>query len=703
MRRLIIVVVLALGGAGCGARDSARVSPGQELAISLGTPAERRAAFASAYQLMRRGDEVQALPMFRALATGYPELGDHALYIAGTIAARGGDPAAEADFLRLLLQYPQSVKAPAAALALGELLLRAGRLDEARLQLQRASEVWDTATEQRARLALAEVDERGGNYDAAYAGYTQVRRAMLAAAPGRAAKERILALRERRPDLAPRGYDLLAEARLLVTERDLAAAERAADQLLIEGVVEPAAALRVRADALYGRGDLEAALACLRSLVDRYGFSDEAPGALFRLASIRWNRDHDEIALNLFAEFRRRYTHDQRAPEAVYAMARIHQSAGRNRRAVENYRELLRLYPRSNLVDEAHWRLGWMRYVSGDWEGAVEWFERLAARRSAPLWRRGARYWQARALGHAGRTYAARALYRDIIGDDGSDYYALWAERRLNEVPGPLLLAARSRASLPAAALPAVESIGLPSLPAAELFHFSRWAELRAAGVLPLAREELRAVERERPDDVTTQRYLLQAYASVDGYAAAQHLLRRLGSQAGLSAWERQRVLYPLAFWEIVSRGAQANGVDPLLVVAVMRQESLFDPQARSAANAYGLMQLLPQTAAQLAAGRPLDQSTLFEPEINVELGTRYLSGLLSRFGGDVLRALAAYNGGEASVRKWEQRFGGLEPDEFVESITYRETRDYVKRVLSNYRAYEQIYGADRPSASTAG
>jgi soluble lytic murein transglycosylase len=161
-----------------------------------------------------------------------------------------------------------------------------------------------------------------------------------------------------------------------------------------------------------------------------------------------------------------------------------------------------------------------------------------------------------------------------------------------------------------------------------------------------------------------------------------------------LSSDERERLLYPLAFWASVRREADANGVDPLLVEAVMRQESLFDPDARSPADARGLMQLLASTAEKLTASGSID---LTQPDLNIQLGTRYLHILLARFGSDTLKALAAYNGGEAAVEKWQQRFPDLDPDEFVENISYRETRDYVKRVVTNYRKYQQLYAAGAP------
>lgn len=145
-----------------------------------------------------------------------------------------------------------------------------------------------------------------------------------------------------------------------------------------------------------------------------------------------------------------------------------------------------------------------------------------------------------------------------------------------------------------------------------------------------------------------------------------------------------------------MSRAADKEGIDPLIAIALMRQESLFDPAARSPADARGLMQLLPSTAERVARGRgePSPADHLYDPDVNVALGVAHLADLMRLYGGDPLKATAAYNGGEEAVTRWQQRYGALPPDEFVESITYRETRDYVKKVVANYCAYQQQYSS---------
>lgn len=158
-------------------------------------------------------------------------------------------------------------------------------------------------------------------------------------------------------------------------------------------------------------------------------------------------------------------------------------------------------------------------------------------------------------------------------------------------------------------------------------------------------------------------------------------------------AW---RLAYPLAFWEEVGTWAEAYGVDPLLVLAVMREESHFSPTAVSTSGARGLMQLMPSTArwiAEAKLGENLREEELLRPETNIKLGTWYLSHLLEQFDGDVAMAVAAYNGGPGNVGRWTADPTYQGPADFPAVLVFPETREYLTRVLRSWLIYRSLYG----------
>ena len=177
-----------------------------------------------------------------------------------------------------------------------------------------------------------------------------------------------------------------------------------------------------------------------------------------------------------------------------------------------------------------------------------------------------------------------------------------------------------------------------------------------------------------------------------------------LANQISLLSDELNRYRYPLAFWATIRKIAQERDLDPYLVLALIRQESIFDPRALSPASAFGLMQLLPSTAVRTAAQLglpPPPPENLYEPELNLTLGTHYLKELLRRYPNNPAKALAAYNAGENAVARWEKQIAAEDEEEFIERIPYRETRLYVKLVLRNHRIYRRIYEAknEKPSS----
>jgi soluble lytic murein transglycosylase len=213
---------------------------------------------------------------------------------------------------------------------------------------------------------------------------------------------------------------------------------------------------------------------------------------------------------------------------------------------------------------------------------------------------------------------------------------------------------------------------------------------------------------REAEDDVArrvreagTDRALLYPLAEAleqRGFAPQGIRIGLALRNAGVATDPRlARILYPFPFREMVAAEARERGLDPFLAAAVIRQESSFKPRALSRAGAMGLMQVMPATGSGLAAGagiRGWDREMLFNPEINVHLGTRYLASQMRAYGGRLPYVFSAYNAGPVRVTRW-RRFpeatGDLEL--FTERIPFEETRDYVKILTRNIALYRGMYG----------
>lgn len=187
----------------------------------------------------------------------------------------------------------------------------------------------------------------------------------------------------------------------------------------------------------------------------------------------------------------------------------------------------------------------------------------------------------------------------------------------------------------------------------------------------------------------------MREYARLGAYGRSVALANQLSP----SSEELDRYRYPLAYWDGIQKTAKDTGLDPYLVLGIIRQESLFDPKVVSPASAYGLMQLLPSTAGRTAAQLglpPPPREKLFEPDLNLTLGMYHFKELLQLYSNNPIKAIAAYNAGQDAVARWEKQIITDDPEEFIERIPYSETRLYVKLVLRNHLNYQQLYGNAR-------
>lgn len=162
------------------------------------------------------------------------------------------------------------------------------------------------------------------------------------------------------------------------------------------------------------------------------------------------------------------------------------------------------------------------------------------------------------------------------------------------------------------------------------------------------------------------------------------------------SDWFQRKYIYPFPYKELVYEYSLKNEVDPFLVAAVIRTESKFLPRARSPRGAFGLMQMMPETAqwvAKESKEQDFSLERLAEPEVNIRMGTWYLSNLQREFQGNPSLVLAAYNGGRGNVKEWMKRFGWDGNFSDHSQIPFKETREYVGKVLRSQKRYRDLYG----------
>jgi soluble lytic murein transglycosylase len=336
------------------------------------------------------------------------------------------------------------------------------------------------------------------------------------------------------------------------------------------------------------------------------------------------------------------------------------------------FADLIKLHPRSRQADEARWRRGWIRYRRGQFVEAEALFIRAADEAPGAYRAAASLSWAARVRERRGQS--GRALLERLARTYPHTYYGERARRRLGwPQPGRVTPG--------------------PTSPQSTHLFASAAAELTALGFDREAADEAEALPLEDADAATLRAVAISSarLGELPDSATAAEGAIRLSPQgwARIDA-ELWKLAYPRAYWEQI-QAAAPEGLDPYLVLAVMREESRFDPRAVSSAGAVGLMQVLPGTARGLAGGTRVAPEHLMDAATNIRYGITYLRRSLRTFGNDVPLALAAYNAGPAAARRFARRRGG-DADLFIETIPYAETRAYVQRVLESYSIYRWLY-----------
>lgn len=406
-----------------------------------------------------------------------------------------------------------------------------------------------------------------------------------------------------------------------------------------------------------------------------------AEGVLLR-AHRALRANENQRARSLMAEIERKYPRESAAEEAGFFVGWLDLQIGRPAEAVKSFEAFQKRHPRARRRDEALWFEGLALLLQGRYGETRAALQNLVRQYPKSSLVPQARYWTARSLQLGGsQADTWTETYEQVIRLFPGSFYALLSSERL-----------RVLGRKPPAAFPGGPKTIRTAIPG-ELRLAITLAE---AGLLRDANEELQQrLERVRSTAQAVE--FGHALQQIGEYGLAYALAARVlwGSAYGSKEGHSLALLYPRAYRPMVEREANERQVDPFLIWAVMRRESSFRPEAISAANARGLMQVFPPTAsaisAKLAVEAP-EPNELFSADVNLKLAVWYLGELMKRFGHPALAA-AAYNAGPGPVLKWMEERGSMPLDLFVERIPYKETRAYVKQVVADYFTYCQLYG----------
>ncbi|HJO38752.1 MAG: transglycosylase SLT domain-containing protein [Vicinamibacterales bacterium] len=590
-------------------------------------------------------------------------------------------------------------------LAVADTLRDAGRVDRAGVRYRQVLGFERRGTTaDRARLGLAAVHEAAGEVDRALALHrdTQLQfRSSAAFVTARAAEDRL----DPRRSLAPLTADHYAD---LSQRLRRSARYRTALELLDEwaevhsGSTDPSEIDLERVETLYAMRSNDAAIAACTAFASHYPSHRQLPRVRlvrFRLA-VRLGRTEEVRALggDLWQgrvpgaplSIRR----DTGTLLAAYLVA-----VGRVDEGLDVYRELFRITQSAGDQRTVLWRAGVAALQAGQLERAATNLRSLVRRGPTGELAPAALYWLAVAEQRLGRTDAALDALRSLTTRFTYHYYGVRGAERLADasLTGDGTAQRRDRSTFPTLSL-TDGSRRAPELAAA--------TALARAGLARDAADLLWDLLERHSRDQGLALLTARALATSGDYGRASRVvanhfgefLRRPADAMPDDFWQ---LVYPRPFRPDVEAAAAANDLDPLVLYAIMRQESRFDPRARSAVGALGLFQIMPYTAAALGPRVGVgdvsdDEAAMLEPRVNAAIGARLAGTLLGMFDGQLAPVAASYNAGEDLAEVWWRAADGLREDYFVDAIPYSETRRFVREVLTNYDSYRRLYAAGR-------
>ena len=449
------------------------------------------------------------------------------------------------------------------------------------------------------------------------------------------------------------------------------------------------------AETLYHSGQDREAKRLLDSVQD--STPEVAARRLFDIGEMQRDANDDDGFLSTLSQIRQAAPTSPYLEQSLLAAANIYLLRPDYDKAIDSFRELEQRFPSGPRAHYAHWKVAWLSLRQGRTAEAKTGFEQQITLYPDSSEVPDALYWRARLAEEDGDAAMAAAFYQKISERYRNYYYGpLARERKAKlQVTGDSPHYAILDHVAPLSDVPMLTDTTVPD----DNLRVEKAHLLENGGLLDFAVNELKAAAEEEKGNWLPAE-IARMYEDAGMYNLAVETLKRaIPNYFSLDLTALPRAywegLFPRPYWTDLKRFSAANALDPYLVASLIRQESEFNPNAVSNKNALGLMQLLPQVGKGVAKQERIRHFTatkLFTPTINLQLGTKYFRSMVDQFGGFEY-ALAAYNAGDYRVRDWQADGKYRDIQEFVESIPFTQTREYVQAIMRNANVYRQLYG----------
>ncbi|HYJ46337.1 MAG TPA: transglycosylase SLT domain-containing protein, partial [Pyrinomonadaceae bacterium] len=432
--------------------------------------------------------------------------------------------------------------------------------------------------------------------------------------------------------------------------------------------------------------------------------ADERAEALFYLTQAYANLKQWDGARGAINELRRSFPTSSFAARAMNRAGEIARDAKLADVAAGLFRDAVSAYPGTGETAQAQFELAWAAHDAKNYpESSRLLTEHLAFYADKNTDNRGrAGYWAARDSERAGKLAEARALYEAMQARYGSNWYGYLSKQRLDALRNSN--APQGNFSSDPVMSKAVANLKTVTVAAEtagenENERVNKADQLSNIGIDDWAMEELSIASQTAPTSPRVNLGIAKIYRTQGQNLLAFNAIKKsYPDYAQMKPEELTReewdAIYPLEFWDIINQEAQGKRLDPHQVAGLIRQESVFNPRAVSPARAYGLMQLIVPTGQAMARKYGIDRTvtvdSLFEPRLNIQLGTGYMRDQFDKFG-RIEYVAVAYNAGPGRVPQWRATLP-LEMDEFAEAIPFKETRAYVQGVVRNMLQYQRLY-----------